>query len=124
MSARIKNKAIWHAEDSAVSMNCILLCAEGLAPVDLLLLMAAQENDAPRIAELLRAGADVNTKVCITVSDSFCKGTPAAAVSALRLRVQHTSSNCILNRHTVFKACTWTARKPGTHGSTLAALTP
>ena len=38
--------------------------AEGLAPVDLLLLMAAQENDTPRVAELIRAGADLNTKVC------------------------------------------------------------
>ena len=105
-------------------MNCVLLFTEGLAPVDLLLLMAAQENDAPRIAELLRAGADVNTKVCITISDSFCEGTPAAAVSALRLRVQHTGSNCILNRHAVFKVCTWTAREQGTHSSTLAPLTP
>ncbi|CAL5229267.1 g12558 [Coccomyxa viridis] len=35
---------------------------QGLAPVDLLLLMAAQENDAPRVAELIRAGADLNTK--------------------------------------------------------------
>lgn len=42
----------------------MLLSAEGLAPVDLLLLMAAQENDAPRVAELIRAGADLNTKVC------------------------------------------------------------
>ncbi len=42
----------------------MLLFAEGLAPVDLLLLMAAQENDAPRVAELIRAGADLNTKVC------------------------------------------------------------
>ena len=37
--------------------------AEGLAPVDLLLLMAASENDAPRVAELIRAGADINIKV-------------------------------------------------------------
>lgn len=42
----------------------MVLYAEGLAPVDLLLLMAAQENDAPRVAELIRAGADLNTKVC------------------------------------------------------------
>lgn len=113
-------------------MNRVLLFTEGLAPVDLLLLMAAQENDAPRIAELLRAGADVNTKVCFIISDSFCEGAPAAAVSALRLRVQHTIrvivsasiSNCILNRHTVFKVCTRTARKQGTHSNTLAALTP
>ena len=113
-------------------MNCVLLFTEGLAPVDLLLLMAAQENDAPRIAKLLRAGADVNTKVCFIISDSFCEGASAAAVCALRLRVQHTIrvivsasiSNCILNRHTVFNVCTRTARKQGTHSNTLAALTP
>ncbi|CAL8464993.1 g4528 [Coccomyxa elongata] len=35
---------------------------QGLAPVDLLLLMAAKENDAPKVAELIRAGADLNTK--------------------------------------------------------------
>jgi hypothetical protein len=40
-----------------------LVITEGLDPVDLLLLMAAKENDAPRVAELLRAGADVNVKV-------------------------------------------------------------
>ena len=39
--------------------------AEGLAPVDLLLLMAAGEDDAPRVAELIRAGADISIKVSI-----------------------------------------------------------
>ena len=34
------------------------LLASGLAPVDLLLLMAAAQNDAPKVEELLRAGAD------------------------------------------------------------------
>ena len=34
-------------------------------PVDVLLLMAASENDTPKVAELLRAGADVNVKVCL-----------------------------------------------------------
>jgi len=34
----------------------------GLAAVDLLLLMAAGENDAPKVAEMLRAGADVGVK--------------------------------------------------------------
>ena len=42
-------------------MTC--MPAEGLAPVDLLLLMAASENDAPRVAELIRAGADISIKV-------------------------------------------------------------
>ena len=31
--------------------------------MDLLLLMAAKENDAPKVAELLRAGADLDVKV-------------------------------------------------------------
>ena len=45
-------------------MKSEFLClAEGLAPVDLLLLMAAKENDAPKVAELIRAGADLSTKV-------------------------------------------------------------
>lgn len=34
----------------------------GLAAVDLLLLMAAGENDAPKVAEMLRAGADLSAK--------------------------------------------------------------
>ena len=34
----------------------------GLAAVDLLLLMAAGEDDAPKVAEMLRAGADTNVK--------------------------------------------------------------
>ena len=34
----------------------------GLAAVDLLLLMAAGENDAPKVAEMLRAGADTTAK--------------------------------------------------------------
>ena len=34
----------------------------GLDAVDLLLLMAAGENDAPKVAEMLRAGADTTVK--------------------------------------------------------------
>ena len=34
----------------------------GLAAVDLLLLMAAGENDAPKVAEMLRAGADTGAR--------------------------------------------------------------
>lgn len=42
--------------------------------MDLLLLMAAKENDAPKVAELIRAGAELNTKVGLTVySDCFKK---------------------------------------------------
>jgi len=44
-------------------------CAAGVAPVDLLLLMAASENDAPKVAELLRAGAKLDSKVGCTC---FC----------------------------------------------------
>ena len=44
-------------------LSKISVLSEGLAPVDLLLLMAATENDAPRVAELLRAGADINIRV-------------------------------------------------------------
>ncbi|KAK9823898.1 hypothetical protein WJX72_006248 [[Myrmecia] bisecta] len=38
------------------------LNASGLAPVDILLIMAAGENDTPKVAELLRAGADATVK--------------------------------------------------------------
>ena len=52
----------------------LISLAAGVAPADLLLLMAASENDAPKVAELLRAGADTsakvgrqcNTQVCLT----------------------------------------------------------
>ena len=37
--------------------------AGGIEPVDLLLLMTASENDAPKTAEPLRAGADLSVKV-------------------------------------------------------------
>ena len=39
--------------------------------MDLLLLMAARENDAPKVAELLRAGAKTDVKVGIR-STSGC----------------------------------------------------
>ena len=35
--------------------------------MDLLLLMAASENDAPKVAELLRAGAKLEVKVHICI---------------------------------------------------------
>jgi hypothetical protein len=38
------------------------MLATGTAPVDVLLLMAAKENDAPKVEELLTAGADVGVK--------------------------------------------------------------
>ena len=37
--------------------------AAGTDAVDLLLLMAASENDAPKVAELIRAGATLSVKV-------------------------------------------------------------
>ena len=36
--------------------------ASGLAPVDVLLIMAAQENDLPKVEELLAAGADARVQ--------------------------------------------------------------
>ena len=53
--------------------NCAACNAtEGLAPVDLLLLMAAKENDAPKVAELLRAGAKLDVKVGRLAGLSSC----------------------------------------------------
>lgn len=46
-----------------VAFSAVCANTEGLAPVDLLLLMAARENDAPKVAELLRAGANTDIKV-------------------------------------------------------------
>ena len=47
-----------------VSMNGIsAFSAAGLHPADILLLWAAKENDTPKTAELLRAGADASVKV-------------------------------------------------------------
>jgi hypothetical protein len=37
-----------------------VLPAPGLDPVDVLLLMAASENDTPKVEELLAAGANIN----------------------------------------------------------------
>jgi hypothetical protein len=36
----------------------------GRHPCDVLLLLAAQESDAPKVAELLESGADINVTVC------------------------------------------------------------
>lgn len=40
-------------------LRSALSCA-GLDPVDVLLLMAASENDSPKVEELLAAGANIN----------------------------------------------------------------
>lgn len=42
--------------------------------MDLLLLMAASENDAPKVAELLRAGADLSAKVEALASSLQAEG--------------------------------------------------
>ena len=42
-----------------------LLALGGVEPIDLLLLLAASEEDAPKVAEVLRAGADLDAKVSI-----------------------------------------------------------
>ena len=52
---------------SCCSANSPALYAAGTPPVDLLLLMAASENDAPKVAELLRAGAKLEVKVTYIV---------------------------------------------------------
>lgn len=48
------------AEGNYDRMNEML--ETGTDPVDLLLLMAASENDAPKVAELLRAGAKLEVQ--------------------------------------------------------------
>ena len=37
--------------------------AAGMAPCDILLLLSSSEGDAPKVAELLAAGAHIGTKV-------------------------------------------------------------
>lgn len=54
-----------HSIDRLLQMlhgcGCIAcLFAAGLDPVDVLLLMAASENDTPKVEELLAAGANIN----------------------------------------------------------------
>ncbi len=39
------------------------MIAAGLAPVDILLLLASSEGDAPKVIELIAAGANLDTKV-------------------------------------------------------------
>lgn len=46
--------------------TAVVYCAAKTDPVDLLLLMAASENDAPKVAEVLRAGAKLEAKVAPT----------------------------------------------------------
>ena len=50
--------------------------AAGLHPADILLLWAAKENDTPKTAELLRAGADASVKVRVQRQPacSLCDG--------------------------------------------------
>lgn len=60
-------------EECSMLATCTELCvnvskpwkrfAAGLHPADILLLWAAKENDTPKTAELLRAGADASVKV-------------------------------------------------------------
>ena len=47
-------------------MLCPFLLAAGMAPIDILLLMAASEGDTPKVIELIAAGADLEIQV------SFC----------------------------------------------------
>lgn len=40
-----------------------MYAAAGIAPVDILLLLASSEGDAPKVVELLSAGATIDIKV-------------------------------------------------------------
>ena len=53
-------------------------------PVDILLLWAAAENDTPKVAELLRAGADVSVKVR---TPGHAGGTLTSAAEPMMLHV-------------------------------------
>ena len=47
--------------------------AAGIAPVDILLLLASSEGDTPKVVELLAAGATVDIKVfSMLISVSLC----------------------------------------------------
>jgi hypothetical protein len=50
--------ANWHGQ-TAIAVAATAAAA-GLDPVDVLLLMAASENDTPKVEELLAAGANIN----------------------------------------------------------------
>ncbi len=51
----------------SVQLNCVTECVEciaaGTAPCDILLLFAASDGDAPKVIELLAAGANIEVKV-------------------------------------------------------------
>lgn len=49
--------------DTMMLLTALRVCAAGKTPCDILLLFAASEGDAPKVIELLAAGADTNVKV-------------------------------------------------------------
>ena len=57
-------RAVWTLVQGTYDRMDAMLGAD-IHPVDILLLWAAAENDTPKVAELLRAGADASAKVRI-----------------------------------------------------------
>lgn len=49
--------------NNTVSLSALGVVAAGKAPCDILLLFAASEGDAPKVIELLAAGAHMDVKV-------------------------------------------------------------
>lgn len=47
--------------------------AADLAPVDILLLLASSEGDAPKVIELIAAGANLDTKVSNPNNPNTCR---------------------------------------------------
>ena len=88
----------------------VLPSAEGLAPVDLLLLMAAGENDAPRVAELIRAGADTGTKVNIRACLGKCLVRAPMEAWFLGWYISHCLGQRFLYARAYMRAC---KRLPG-----------
>ncbi len=66
-------------------------------PVDILLLWAASENDTPKVAELLRAGADVSAKVHERLNPQPTGqqlASDEAVCVATAMQLQHSTASC------------------------------
>lgn len=68
----------------SMQQNCIAecagYCAAGKAPCDILLLFAASEGDAPKVIELLAAGANTDVKVSQLASFPATEGVVPAGL--------------------------------------------
>jgi len=58
-----KTASLRKTHESTVSLTLFSNIAADLAPVDILLLLASSEGDAPKVFELIAAGANLDTKV-------------------------------------------------------------